>query len=162
MDSALVYDGSPITTITGLNHLIGKKVAIVADGVVHPEQVVSNTGTVTLIRTASFVLVGLPFTTTLSMLNPEFGDANNTSQGKTVSVIDVIIKFESTVNAKVNGTVIPFRTTTMGLDSTIEPYTGNKSIKSLTGWNIETNLTLTSDSPTPFTVLAVIVKAAVN
>jgi hypothetical protein len=52
---------APITTVTGLNHLIGLQVSGLADGVPIPFTTVSNTGAITLATAASDVKVGLPF-----------------------------------------------------------------------------------------------------
>jgi len=42
VDSGLTYDGSATTTITGLNHLEGETVTILADGASHPDKTVSG------------------------------------------------------------------------------------------------------------------------
>ncbi|MES2973271.1 MAG: hypothetical protein V4757_06665 [Pseudomonadota bacterium] len=160
-DCSTVYDGAPATVITGLSYLIGKAVTAIADGVVHPDMTVSDTGTIELQQAASYVIIGLPFTTTIEMLNPEFGDATASSQGKKISVTDIIVRFQDTVTAQINDHDIPFRTNTGGLDSVIEPFTGDKSVKSL-GWRSPNNIKITSSAPTPLTVLGVIVRAAVN
>ena len=55
-------------TITGLDHIIGKTAHILADGAVHPTQVVSNNGTVVLNRAASVVHIGLPYVSDLQTL----------------------------------------------------------------------------------------------
>lgn len=67
VDSGKTYSGVATTTITGLDHLNGKVVSILADGKVHPQQTVAN-GTVTLNYAASKVHVGLPYTSDLKTL----------------------------------------------------------------------------------------------
>jgi hypothetical protein len=57
-----------VTTVTGLGHLIGKTVSILADGNVHPPRVVSGSGIVTLDWPASRVHVGLPYVSELQTL----------------------------------------------------------------------------------------------
>lgn len=57
----------PVTTVSGLDHLEGKTVSILADGAVHPQQVVTN-GAVRLEAPASVVHVGLPIRSTLQTL----------------------------------------------------------------------------------------------
>jgi len=61
VDSGLSYDGTPITTVRGLDHLEGKTVSILADGAVHPQRVVTS-GTITLDNPAGKIHVGLPIT----------------------------------------------------------------------------------------------------
>lgn len=59
VDCGLTYRGAAATTISGLGHIEGKAVNILADGAVHPVRVVSG-GQITLDNPASVVHVGLP------------------------------------------------------------------------------------------------------
>ena len=59
VDSGLTYDGPPADTISGLSHLEGCTVSILADGAVHPPRVVTG-GAVQLDVEASVVHIGLP------------------------------------------------------------------------------------------------------
>ncbi len=59
VDSGLTYDGPPADTISGLAHLEGCTVSILADGAVHPQRVVTG-GAVQLEVEASVVHIGLP------------------------------------------------------------------------------------------------------
>ena len=67
VDCGLTYSGAAATTITGLDHLEGKTVNILADGAVHPQRTVTG-GAVTLDAEASTVQVGLPITADLQTL----------------------------------------------------------------------------------------------
>ena len=67
VDSGLTYSGAPATHISGLGHLEGKTVSILADGAVMPQQVVTS-GAITLPRAASLVHVGLPYQSDLQTL----------------------------------------------------------------------------------------------
>lgn len=64
VDCGLTYSGAATTSLTGLSHLEGQAVAILADGAVMPQQVVSG-GAITLPYAASTVQVGLPITADL-------------------------------------------------------------------------------------------------
>jgi len=59
VDCGLTYNGAPTMTISGLSHLEGKTVSILADGAVHPPRVVTG-GQITLDQEASIAHVGLP------------------------------------------------------------------------------------------------------
>lgn len=61
VDSGLTYDGASATTFSGLDHLEGEEVSILADGAVMPRQAVTN-GSITITHPASKVHVGLPIT----------------------------------------------------------------------------------------------------
>lgn len=72
VDAGATYTGSAATTISGLGHLEGKTVSILADGAVHPQRVVSG-GAVTLDAPASKVHIGLPITADLQTLPAVLG-----------------------------------------------------------------------------------------
>ena len=59
LDSQLAYDGSATTTISGLDHLEGETVSVLADGSTHPNKVVSSGG-ITLDRSSTKVKVTTP------------------------------------------------------------------------------------------------------
>jgi hypothetical protein len=67
VDCGLSYDGAPATVFSGLDHLEGKTVSILADGAVHPQRVVTS-GSLTLDQEASVVQIGLPITADLQTL----------------------------------------------------------------------------------------------
>ena len=67
VDCGLTYSGAPADEISGLDHLEGETVSILADGAVHPQRVVTG-GTITLDVEAGKVHVGLPITADLETL----------------------------------------------------------------------------------------------
>lgn len=67
VDCGLTYSGTAATTISGLSHLEGKTVNILADGSVHPKRTVSG-GQIVLDQAASKVQIGLPITADLQSL----------------------------------------------------------------------------------------------
>lgn len=67
VDSGLTYRGAPVSTITGLWHLEGKQVQILADGAVQPPRTVSG-GQILLQTPASVVHVGLAYVSDLETL----------------------------------------------------------------------------------------------
>lgn len=81
-DSALQYAGAPTDTVSGLDHLEGQTVAVLADGALHPDCVVSS-GDITLNREASYITAGLRYNSDGQTLRPEAGSSNGTAQGKT-------------------------------------------------------------------------------
>ena len=82
VDAGVTYSGAPITTISsGLAHLEGKTVNILADGAVHPQLVVTS-GSITLEQSASKIQVGLPITADLKTLPVAAGIDNGFAQGR--------------------------------------------------------------------------------
>ena len=115
LDSHLTYSGSPVTTLSGLSHLEGQTVSILADGATHADKVVSS-GSITLDRSTSKAVVGLAYDSVLQTMRIEGGAAEGTSQGKTKRISKVVLRLFETVGAKVGPSLvdletIPFRTT---------------------------------------------------
>ena len=67
VDAGATYSGVPADVISGLSHLEGKTVSILADGAVHPQRVVTG-GSITLDIEASTVQIGLPIEADLQTL----------------------------------------------------------------------------------------------
>lgn len=84
VDSGLSYDGPPSTSFSGLDHLEGETVNILADGAVMPQQVVTD-GAVTLEHASSKVHVGLPITSEIVTLPIAF-EAPAAGQGRAKNV----------------------------------------------------------------------------
>ena len=95
VDSGIIQDtratGSPTVYVNGLDHLEGETVAILADGVVQTQQVVTG-GTVTLDNPAYLVNAGLPYNADLETLNIEVPLPDGTTQGKRINVSRVIMR----------------------------------------------------------------------
>lgn len=85
VDCGLTYDGAPADVISGLDHLEGKTVNILADGAVVPPQVVTS-GDITLPVEASKVQIGLPITADIETLPLAAGIDNAFGQGKQKNV----------------------------------------------------------------------------
>lgn len=144
------------TTWSGLNHLEGKTVDIVADGSVMPVQVVSS-GQITLTRKAYRVEIGLHFESTIQTLTPEVGTTEGTTQSAKKRTSEVTMRFLETTGAECNGTIIPFRTFGPAiLDKPAPLFTGDHYFGKL-GWEKgEDTLLIQQRQPLPFHLLAII------
>lgn len=91
VDSGLTYDGAPRTVISGLVHLEGQTVRILADGARVADQAVTG-GTVTLIDPASKVHVGLGYDGLLIPMRIEAGGDDGVAQGKTKRIHRIVIR----------------------------------------------------------------------
>ncbi|MDL2267203.1 hypothetical protein LJC46_04350 [Desulfovibrio sp. OttesenSCG-928-G15] len=155
--SGLSYSGTPVKAVSGLGHLEGKKVAILADGAVKPSQVVKN-GRVSLEREASIIHIGLPYASKLETVNFEPTMQNGVSVGKKKRIAKVSVKFENSCGVLVgmNGqmTEVKWRTTEQfGLPPRLRSETYEVVIPG--GWNRESSISIESQSPLPFTVLSI-------
>lgn len=81
------------TTVSGLNHLEGMTVSIIADGGVQPQQVVNN-GTINLQNEASAIVVGVPYTCQLQTLYLD-PPSQMTVQGKRKNIYNIIARVDN-------------------------------------------------------------------
>lgn len=96
LDSSATYSGVATTTVSGLTWLKGQTVSVLTDGSVHPDCVVSNTGTITLNWAATKVQVGLGYASQGKTLRVEAGGADGPSQGKLKRIMWTIFRFFQT------------------------------------------------------------------
>lgn len=82
---------TPVTTVTGLNHLEGMEVAILADGGIQPNQTVLN-GSITLQDEASSIVVGLPYLCQLQTMYLNPPDESPTVQGRRKNITQVAVR----------------------------------------------------------------------
>ncbi len=148
-----------IDTYNELEHLEGKEVAVLADGVPLQSRTVKN-GSITLERKANSVVIGLPYKTLVETLDIEIQGAVGTAQGNQKRIGETVLRLFETTGCKVNGDDTAFRQAGIGiLDKPPVKFTGDKRTENL-GWN--NTITIEQDQPLPFTLLAVIRKVTVN
>jgi hypothetical protein len=93
VDCGKVVDLAPAATaVTGLDHLEGEAVSVLADGNVVTGLTVSS-GAITLPTAAAKVIVGLPYTCDLETLNVELNLNTGTTQGSKVKISEVTLRF---------------------------------------------------------------------
>lgn len=168
-DCCLSFDSVPgQAVITGLGHLEGKTVWVLADGAVLPERVVAS-GQITLPRAAHRVLVGLPFVSRVGLLTPEIGTGTGSAQGNSMHTSEVSVRFLNTLGAEVYdgdsrlvGELSFRRFGPEVLDQPAQPFTGIKRIEKL-GWERgRDEITIVQAQPLPMHVLSVMRKYQVN
>lgn len=91
VDCGLTYSGTPATVISGLGHIEGKTVSILADGAVYPQAVVTG-GAITLPHSASKVHVGLPITADLHTLPAVLNTDDSMAQTRRMNVNKVWLR----------------------------------------------------------------------
>lgn len=158
LDCGLTYDSTAATTITGLSHLEGETVGVLADGAVHPDCVVAS-GEITLSRSASVVQVGLKYTGTLKTMKLATGSATGTAQGKLKKITRLTARFLDTLGGKIGSSASRLETIYFrGSDPMNAPpplFTGDKEIVFPQGYNVDGQVVIVQDQPLPMTVLAV-------
>lgn len=163
LDCALSLDSAvPTATWTGLGHLEGRTVKVIADGAEHIDCTVFG-GSITLQRTASRILVGLMFQPVIQLLTPEIPGAG-TIQGSAMSTSEIMLRVKDTIGVTVDGSeCVPVRAfDSTPMDTPPTPQTGDFSLN-LLGWSKGAeNQTISQDHPFPFDVLAIVRTITIN
>jgi hypothetical protein len=158
LDSQLSYSGSATITITGLDHLEGQTVSILANGSTHPDRTVSS-GSITLARSSTKVKVGLPYTSLLQTMRIDAGSQNGTSQAKTKRIYNITVRLFESIGVEVgpnlsNMEAIPFRSSAALMDTAIPVYTGDKEIEFRGNYETDGHIFIRQTQPLPLTVLS--------
>lgn len=158
VDCGLRYDSTAATTISGLDHLEGETVSILADGSVQAQQVVSS-GQITLVEAASKVLVGLPYTSDVQTLKIDLSGAE-TWQGATKNIPRVTIRFCNSLGGYIGPdegqlTTVPAPIPTL-YGSPPDLRNDDCEILLFPEWNSAGSLLFRQTDPLPFTILAFI------
>jgi hypothetical protein len=161
VDSGLTYDGAPATIISGLDHLEGEEIAILADGSVHPNMIVVA-GEVTLQKSASIVVLGLPYVSTLKTMPIEAGAADGVAQGKKMRVTNIVMRLFETGPGlwfgpdTTNMNELQFRNSTMAMGEPVPLFTGDTELQSWPGdYQVAPQITIQHRLALPCTVIAV-------
>ena len=159
--------GTPATIWSGLDHLEGQEVMIVADGIVLPPQVVED-GRITLSDPVSFVEIGLPYTHIVEPLPPSVLDQNGA--GRAIRLVEAVFRIEETAALRLDVgrglRDIPLRQ--FGIDVILDeaPPRVSRDVRvHALGWQNDSSKPLwriEHDMPLPFTLLSVTTELKVN
>lgn len=160
VDSGLTITRTPASTaVTGLSHLEGKTVAVLADGFVRSGLVVTG-GAITLPEAALKVIVGLPYTCDLETLNVELNLNTGTTQGSKVKISDVTVRFLNTRGGYLGPDVAgldPVVLNTGGDLGAVEPLHSVDYQQTLvSGYDVGGRILYRQTDPLPVTILAII------
>ena len=161
LDSHLSYTGVAVSSLSGLDHLEGETVFILADGATHANKVVSS-GAITLDRPSRKVTVGLPYSSVLQTMRIEAGAGQfeGTAQAKIKRISKVTLRLFETVGAKVGPSLdsletVPFRTTSGAMDLPVATFlAGDKEVEFTDDYNTDGFIFVKQDQALPLTVLA--------
>ncbi|WP_320169535.1 hypothetical protein [Maridesulfovibrio sp.] len=167
VDSGLSYDQETADTVfTGLDHLEGKTVSVLADGAVRPDVTVIN-GAITLAAPASVVHAGLPYVSDMKTLRLEGGSmSGGTAQGRMKRISHVTVRLFQSLGLQVgyDGEHLeraPFRTTADLVGGPPSLYSGDYEVKFNRGYDRDGQVHIRQDQPLPLTVLALIPEVSV-
>ncbi len=152
--------GVAVSSVSGLDHLEGKEVAILADGAVQPKKTVASGGVI-LDTDAFVVIAGLPYQTVITTMPDENGAQNGTAVGKKKRMHEIAVRVYRTLGGRAgrdlcNLQPIRYRDATDKLGTAPELFTGIiPNIKYNQGWTYEADMTLEQSEPLPMNILAV-------
>ena len=155
-----------VETLSGLTHLEGQTVSILADGATHPTKTVSS-GAVGLDRAAKKVKIGLPYTSLLQTMRIDAGSQNGTSQGKTKRIYEITLRLFETVGVEVGPDLnnlerIPFRTSADPMNEGIPPFTGDKEVEFRGNYDTDGFIFVRQTQPLPLTILSLYPRLVTN
>jgi hypothetical protein len=158
VDSGLSYSGSSTTTLSGLYHLRGQTVDVLANGSSHPTATVSSGG-ISLNFGATTAAVGYSFTSAMKTLRIEAGSSDGTSQGKPKRIHGITLRLFETVGIEVGNSPtdvdrIPFRDSSMAMDAAVPLFTGDKDIEFRGGFDEDDRIYIQQSQALPMTILA--------
>lgn len=155
VDAGMTYNGSPATTISGLYHLEGETVAILADGAVHAQRVVVGAA-ITLDDAASVIHIGIPITADLQTLPLATEAAEAFGQGAVKNVGNVSLRVVESSGINAGPTFDELRELPV---RTNEPYgsppalrTGTVDLDIDPAWSTEGQVCVRQSAPLPLTI----------
>ncbi len=146
------------TAISGLTHLEGETVSILAEGSTHPDKTVSS-GAITLNRAASKVHVGLAYTSDAKTLRSDAGAADGTAQGKLNRIHRVIMRVLDTLGGLIGPDeasldTISFREGGDNMDTAVPLFTGDVEIEWDGEYSSDNHIFYRQNQPLPATIEA--------
>ena len=177
LDSSKLYDGVNSATLTGLGHLEGREVRVIADGSVMENRTVVG-GEITIERVAINAEVGLDLVSDLDgfpvfveNMPIEMDLKSGIYLGSDKRIVKAVVRVEQTSGIFIGAVIdqqvrtlypIPFRTFGIGvLDSPAPLFTGKKSMR-LSGWGQTVAFIVAQKDPTPMVLLSVSLEIGID
>jgi hypothetical protein len=155
VDSGLTYNGAATTTISGLDHLEGESIAVLADGAVVTGKTVSS-GSITLTTAASKIFAGLANTPELETLDYPLETEEGSEAGYPKRITNIILHL---INSQ-GGLYGPDSSTT-------DPIQYDDTASLYTGWTIDLSFDegsdktatvyVTCDEPLPLEISSILI-----
>ena len=169
VDAGLRYNGAPVTTFSGAQHLAGAIVTGLADGQVITPFVMPVSGTFVLATPASKVVIGLAYTPQLQTLQLDTGEP--TIQGKEKKISAVTVRVNQTLGLSIGHTIntmVPMKDLVRG---NVGSATNQVATDLVTGdamtiidprWTIPGQYFIQQSNPFPASILGVIPQLTVG
>ena len=144
-------------TLTGLSHLDGEELRVVADGFVLANSTPSG-GAITLGRTSSYAEAGLNFNPTITPMPLNSMTSSGANFMRKRRIVKVRVRVLNTLGLLVNDRPLPdHRFDVDEFDAPSEPFSGIKTIEETTNWDEaeDKTITFTQVDPLPMTLLGI-------
>lgn len=141
------------TTITGLSHLEGEEVQIVADGAVKPVQTVAS-GQIVVPYEASVFYVGLGFSKKIKTLPLDMGSQTGSGASHFKRYVNILVRVLTSAAPLINGMRPPTRNPATPMNTPEQPRTEDIEVVDL-GWDRFAQVEIEQDLPLNLTVVAV-------
>ena len=143
------------TTVTGLSHLQGKTVKVIADDAMQTDKTVNSSGEITLDAVpTTYVEIGLNYTPTIKTMPVELKLSSGNIMAQRKRIIEATTNLYLSQNLTLNGNDFLF---TAG-----DFFTGKKRRKPMLGYDKEGQMTFSQSQPLFFTLLGVEFKVSVG
>lgn len=148
-----------VTTISGLDHLEGESVSVLADGAVQPNKTVSS-GSITLAYAATTAHIGYSYNSDGQLMRLEAGSANGTALGKIRRTHKVGFLLHRSLGLKIGTSfddlqTLHFQRTDNIMGRAPELFSGVRVETLAADYDFENQICWRQDQPLPSTILAV-------
>ena len=171
VDAGLTYSGVSTSTITGLGHLEGETVKVVADGAVQSDKTVTG-GSITLDLAASKVHVGLSYGWVYRGMKLPYGSQTGPGVGQTKTVNGLVLvlrdcaSFDYAIDLAGDGdeeqtslvfAPVPFRKPTDPMSAAAPLFSGEVPVDPPygNGFNTDPRVVMMGSAPLPWTLLGI-------
>jgi hypothetical protein len=154
-----------VTGVSGLDHLEGETVQILADGATHPDKRVVD-GHIAFDRKVAVAHIGLPYRSLIETLSLESGALDGTAQSKEKRINRAAVRLLDTLGCRLGRDQtldeVLFRSGADPMDEGPQLFTGNKVVEFPAGWDRELTVMVMQDLPLPCTVTAIAPRLTTN
>jgi hypothetical protein len=154
------YSGTAISTLSsGLSHLEGETVEILAEGAPHPSRVVTS-GSITLDAAYTDIVVGLPYTSTLKTLRLEVPDPAGSTTGRKARIDHVSLRLLNSYGGEMGDKLgeldpVVYRSSGDLMDEPIPLFTGDLKAGFRGGFEREKVIIIQHSGPSSFNLLSI-------
>ena len=145
-------------TLSGLDHLEGREIAVISDGSTEPNKTVQN-GSITLDTAGSIVHAGLPYVGVIKTMNLEMAGVTGATQTKERNIDKLICRYLHTSGVFIGPSLdrlspVIFRESTQITDRPVPLFTGNREARVDDVWDNQKHVYIVQNSPLPMTLLS--------